>query len=142
MDVIRRNTDYGLRAMVNLASRPPREAVSAKVLAAEEEVSYQLICKLLQKLQRAGFIKSMMGPSGGYRMAKPPSEITLGEVVDLLQGPVVINRCVVDDDACSRQHTCVVSASLRKIQRDLENYMTTVTLEQLVKENQAQAEKG
>jgi Rrf2 family protein len=142
MDVIRRNTDYGLRAMVNLASRAPREAVSAKVLAAQEEVSYQLICKLLQKLQRAGFIKSMMGPSGGYRMAKLPSEITLGEIVDLLQGPVVINRCVVDDDACSRQHTCVVSESLRKIQRELENYMTTVTLEQLVKENKAKAEKG
>ena len=128
MDVIRRNTDYGLRAMINLASRAPREAVSAKVLAAQEEVSYQLICKLLQKLQRAGYIKSLMGPSGGYRMAKPPSEVTLGEIVELLQGPVKINRCVTDDEACSRQHTCVVSESLKRIQRDLEKYMTTVTL--------------
>jgi Rrf2 family protein len=142
MDVIRRNTDYGLRAMINLASRPPREAVSAKVLAAQEEVSYQLICKLLQKLQRAGFIKSMMGPSGGYRMAMPASDITLGQIVQLLQGPVMINRCVSDEEACSRQHTCVVSESLRKIQRDLEKYLANVTLEQLVKENKAKTKKS
>jgi Rrf2 family protein len=142
MDVIRRNTDYGLRAMINLAGRAPREAVSAKVLAEQEEVSYQLICKLLQKLQRAGYIKSLMGPSGGYRMAKPASEVTLGEIVDLLQGPVVINRCVIDDDACSRKHSCVVSASLRKIQRELEGYLSNVTLAQLVKENKKQAKKS
>jgi len=142
MDVIRRNTDYGLRAMINLAGRAPREAVSAKVLAQQEEVSYQLICKLLQKLQRAGYIKSLMGPSGGYRMAKLPSEVTLGEIVDLLQGPVKINRCLSDEEACSRQHTCVVSESLKKIQRDLEKYMTTVTLEQLVNEKKSQAKKS
>ena len=135
MDVIRRNTDYGLRAMLNLASRPPREAVSAKVLAAQEEVSYQLICKLLQKLQRAGFIKSMMGPSGGYKMAKPPSEITLGDVVGVMQGPVTINRCVTGDDKCPRQPGCVISARLKEIQRALEECLETVTLEQLVNEN-------
>ena len=139
MDVIRRNTDYGLRAMVNLAERYGQGTVSAKDLAAQEEVPYQLICKLLQKLQRAGFIRSLMGPSGGYKMAKPPSEVTLGDVVEVLQGQVIINRCVLDD-GCSRKHTCVVSASLRKIQKELENYMETVTLEQLIKESKA--EKG
>ena len=135
MDVIRRNTDYALRAMVNLAGRYGQGAVSARVIAEQEDVSYQLVCKLLQKLQMAGFIRSMMGPSGGYKMAKPPSEITLGEVVDVMQGPVVINRCVTGDDSCPRQPGCGVSSSLRKIQKTLEEYLATVTLEQLLNEN-------
>jgi Rrf2 family iron-sulfur cluster assembly transcriptional regulator len=135
MDVIRRNTDYALRAMVHMAENYGKGYVSAKVLAKKEDISYQLVCKLLQRLHRGGFVKSLMGPSGGYTLARNPSEITLASVVDVLQGPVTINRCVGNDESCQRKSTCAVSSSLQKIQRTLDEYMEKVTLEQLLKEN-------
>lgn len=135
MDIIRRNTDYALRAMVTLAAAYGGKPISARALAQQEDVSYQLICKLLQRLNNAGFVRSLMGPLGGYRLAKPPSEITLADLIEVLQGPVSINRCVQSDDACPRKPNCAVSATLQKIQKTLEDYLTNITLEKLVNEN-------
>ena len=135
MDVIRRSTDYALRAMVTLAAAYGGKPISARVLAKQEDVSYQLICKLLQRLHNAGYVRSLMGPSGGYRLAKAPSEITLAEIVNTLQGPVTINRCVQEDDSCPRKPSCAISATLQKIQKTLEDYLTNITLEKLLEEN-------
>ena len=135
MDVIRRNTDYALRAMVTLAAAYGGKPISARALAKQEDVSYQLICKLLQRLHNAGYVRSLMGPSGGYRLAKAPSEITLGDIIETLQGTVTINRCVHDEDPCPRKSTCTVSSKIREIQKTLEDYLNNITLEDLLEEN-------
>lgn len=135
MDVIRRNTDYALRAMVRLAQGFGGDAVSARTLADDSSVSYQLMCKLLQKLQGAGFLSSSMGPAGGYRLVKNPAEINLAEVVEIIQGPVIIIGCVAKDTRCPCKGTCSISPNLAKIQKQLEEYLQSVTLKQLVDES-------
>jgi len=136
MDVIRRNTDYALRAMVTLAVAYGDKPISARELAQQEDVAYQLICKLLQRLHNAGYVRSLMGPAGGYRLAKAPSEITLADIVNVLQGPVMLNRCVQPAESCPRKPSCVVSAKLQEIQKTLDDYLSSITLEQLIEENE------
>lgn len=142
MDVIRRNTDYALRAMVNLAGRYGKGAISARVLSEQEGVSYQLTCKLLQKLSSAGFVTSTMGPSGGYELCKTPAEITLADVVFAVQGPVTINRCVLSDDKCPRKSGCAISLNLVKMQQGLEDYLNGVTLQMLLEQSKEIELKG
>lgn len=132
MDVIRRNTDYALRLMINLSKNFGKRPVSSKILAEKEDVSYQLTCKLMQKLSTAGLVKSQMGPKGGFSLDKKPSEITLAAVVNVIQGPVIINRCLLGIGICPRQSKCPVSKRLAELQEYIGRFFKSITLSQFL----------
>lgn len=135
MDVIKRNTDYALRAILHLARNYGGESISSRVLADAEDVPYELLCKLMQKLNGAGLVKSEMGPKGGFSLNRLPEEITLRDVVATIQGPISINRCLVKSDVCERQYCCVLSRKLAGLQEQVDEYLGGVTLGDFLKEN-------
>ena len=132
MEIIRRNTDYAIRAMVNLANKWQGEPVSARQIADEEKFSYQLACKLLQNLHSAGLVKSEMGARGGYVLGKASSEISLGDIVELIQGPVRLNRCVVNGCCCDKP-LCPIRGKLVALQGQLDAFLGNLTLADVVK---------
>ena len=132
MDVIRRNTDYAIRLVINLVEDHGKGPKSARQLSDEESVVYGLACKLLQKLSTAEIVKSTMGPKGGFEMAKEPGQISLLEVVGAIQGPVVLNSCLNAGYICSRQQKCAVNMELAKLQKQIEDYLANVKLDSLL----------
>ncbi len=133
MNIVRQNTDYAFRALVNLARCYGRDVISTKVLAEEEDISYQFACKILQKLQGAGLVKSTMGPKGGYYLSKPPARVSLLEVIEAIQGRVSLNKCLLADDACKRKPNCGVSEKLAELQEHVESFLRDVTLDEFIK---------
>ena len=132
MDILRRNTDYALRLMVALASKYDGNALSTKALVKETIVPYQLACKLLQRLQKAGLVQSTMGPKGGFTLTKSPKKINLWNVIDVIQGKVNMNRCLLGDFKCQRRANCTIHGKLAELQQQIKNSLTATTLDELL----------
>lgn len=133
MDVLRRNTDYALRMMVNLAIRFNGEFISARELASDGNLSYQLGCKILQKLHKANLVKSNMGTKGGFALSRKPSEITLLEIITVLQGGIRLNRCLLGGEGCEFEPECEISTKLDCLQLYMDGYLGGITLEEILR---------
>ena len=141
MDIVRRNTDYALRAMLNLAGHYGNGTVSAREVARQGGIPYQLACKLLQRLGKAKLIKSSMGPKGGFSLSKEPSKISLLQVIETIQGPVRLNRCLLSMKGCPRQRGCPVKPKLAELQKTIGDYLGSIKLDELVKTSRVKTKR-
>ena len=132
MDIIRRNTDYALRAMVHLAHCYGNGPESTKTIATEENISYQLCCKLMQRLNKAGLVRSCMGVRGGFELSSEPARIDLLKIVEAVQGPLTMNRCVLGKNVCENQKSCPVRMKLGELQRNMTDYLASTSLQDLL----------
>ena len=131
MDIIRRNTDYALRAAVELADRFGYEPVATRQIADRRKIPYQLACKLLQRLHKAGIVKSEMGPAGGFVLGRNPSKITVQQVVEAVQGPVRLSRCLVSKKFCELSRCCTITPELGRLQSKINKFLNGLTLKKL-----------
>jgi Rrf2 family protein len=133
MNVLRQETDYALRLIALLSGPKDGEvqSVSTRVLAEQAGVSYEFACKILQKLHDAGLIKSVMGPKGGYQLNKAAKDITLLEVVTAVQGSLNVNGCLL---GCERKNACPLSGKMEELQKQMEDFLTNISLEEAIKE--------
>jgi Rrf2 family iron-sulfur cluster assembly transcriptional regulator len=141
MDIVRRNTDYALIAMIHLARNYENGPVSSRTIADEEKVPYQLMCKLMQKLNNAGLVTSYMGPKGGFGLSREPSEINILEVIETIQKPISLNRCLLAGDICPRQKQCPVRPKLIDLQEYIGRYLSNITLDELALDKSKRAKK-
>jgi len=123
--------------MVNLARHYQNGSAPARTLAAQEHIPYQLTCKLMQKLHSVRLVESCMGPKGGFRLRKKPSKISVLEIIELIQGPLALNRCLLRVDACPRQRSCAVRVKLAELQRYISNRLSDIKLDDLVRNRSA-----
>jgi len=130
MDIIRRNTDYALRAVVALSQQLDK-AVSTKAIADSQNIPYQLACKLLQRLHNAGIVKSTMGPSGGFTLGKSSSKITVRQIVEAIQGPLSLSPCLAKGGFCGLSKNCPINPELCRLQKKINVFLDNLSLERL-----------
>lgn len=132
MDIIKRNTDYALRILSELVNGPNRQRIlSARHLSDVLHIPYPITCKLLQKLQDHEITASIMGPKGGYTLARPPAQISFLEVIEAIQGPIHMNRCFFSHFQCPLKERCPLREKLGKIHDDILLSLKTTTLEEI-----------
>jgi Rrf2 family protein len=118
--------------MLGLAGDNGQKPVSARQLAKEQDIPYQLACKILQKLHKAKLVESCMGPNGGFRLSRESSKISLLDIIAAIQGPVRLNRCLLSVSKCQRRPKCAVSKRLAELQRHIDGYLGQTTLDELL----------
>src|SRR3712207_5998414 len=91
-------SDYGARAMIDLARRYGDGPVQSAEIAARESIPEAYLEQLLTSLRKAGLVRSSRGPRGGHELARPPSAITVGDVVHALEGPFLSLDCLGEPD--------------------------------------------
>lgn len=133
--LLTRKSDYALVALAGLA-RVGTQACSARDLAEQLRLPLPVLRNILKLLTNRGFLISTRGPSGGYRLARSPSEITLAQVFEVIEGPVQLARCcpVVpgeEEATCRLEPSCQIKGSIRKVHESLVQFLDQVTLAQI-----------
>jgi Rrf2 family protein len=132
MEVIKRNTDYALRAMLGLGENYGNGVLSVRKLSEDKKIPYPLACKLMQKLQKNKLVTSSPGPAGGYCLVKAPGEISILEVVEAIQGPVYFNLCLNGKFNCELSDNCLLQNKLEKLQRQTNESLRSTKLDELL----------
>ena len=109
---------YGLRAMVNIAMAKDKGAISIKEISEAEGISGVYLEQLLGKLRRRNLLKSVRGPAGGYILSREPSDITVGDIVKILEGSITPVDCASGREGwktvCQRKETCVAKTLMMR----------------------------
>lgn len=117
---------YGLTVMIELAKRTGEGPVSLKTIAGENNLSEHYLEQLVPPLRNAGLVKSVRGAYGGYMLAKAPTEITAGDIIRVLEGPITPVEGIEEEEP-------VKQALWIRIRDAVKNVLDTTTLEDLSK---------
>ena len=129
-----KRADYGLMAIHFIAVHDDLGAVNAKRIAEEFSIPQELMAKILQRLAKERLIVSQNGPKGGYVLSRRPAEISVGEVIRALEGPISIVSCLEDDD-CPQMERCSLRRPVQKIQVAITQMLDSMSLAELTSED-------
>ena len=131
---------YGVRAMYDLAICFGEGPTAGKDIARRQSISLPYLDQLMSRLRRAGLVKSVRGPQGGYLLAKSPFRIRVGDIVRAVEGPMQFSYCLEDSGAartCARAETCVSRILMKRLNSMIMAALDKVTLKDLCKEAKA-----
>ncbi len=125
-------TDYGIVLLARLARDSSAEPQNARDLAAHSELPVPMVSKVLKALAKEGLLVSHRGSKGGYRLAREPEELTVAEMIRVLEGPVGLTDCAIGPALCEHETMCAVRQPWQMISRVVEQALEDITLADLV----------
>ena len=127
--------DYALRIILYLAGLKEGCKADSATIAEVQKIPQRFNIKIMRKLTMAGIIKSYKGVKGGYALAKPPAEITLLDVVEVIDGDINLNKCMNDSCDCTRieKRQCPIHKELADINEYINQRLKSINFEYLLK---------
>ena len=122
---------YGVKAMVDLAINYGEQPVSIKSISERQNISEYYLEQLFSSLRRAKLIKSVRGAQGGYILNRAPEEITIQDVLDVLEGPIEVSNCL-EDGACNNIDCCATRLLWKKLKNSIDSVTSSITLQDIV----------
>jgi Rrf2 family protein len=128
---ITRQADYAVRAMTYLAQLGPDQRAATGQIAQEKSIPPSFLAKIVSQLSVAGLLQTSRGARGGVSLAKPPDAITLLDVVEAIDGPILLNDCVNDMSSCTYTEDCPLKEVWCDAQKMLVNHLAKANFAQL-----------
>lgn len=128
---VTRLTDYATVVLTVLAARP-EDVLSAADLAERAGLETPTVSKVLKPLAQANLVEGFRGAHGGYRLTRPPQQISLIEIVEAMEGPLAMTECSLDEHLCGIAHQCGVRANWRRINDVVASALASVSLAQML----------
>ena len=128
---------YGLRALIDLGIHSETEAVSLQSIADRENISMSYLEQLMAMLKKSGMVTSSRGAFGGYRLAKAAEEISVGDILRVLEGSLDAAACpgTENDGTCQGADVCVAKIVWKRINDSITNAVDTLMLSELIQES-------
>jgi Rrf2 family protein len=128
---ITRQADYAVRAVLYLAQLPAGERASTAQIARDEKIPLTFLAKIVSQLSAAGILRATRGAHGGVTLARPSAEISLLEIVEAIDGPVMLSECTLNADTCGFSENCVVRVVWCATRADLVERLSAARFDQL-----------
>ncbi|MBD5509525.1 MAG: Rrf2 family transcriptional regulator [Lachnospiraceae bacterium] len=124
---------YALRLMLDLAIHDTGEPTRIRDIAARQEISEKYLEQIISTLNKAGYVRSIRGPQGGYHLVKKPEQYTVGMILRLTEGSLAPVACLEDEvNLCERQEGCVTLRLWQMLDQAISQVVDKVTLADLV----------
>lgn len=123
---------YALRLMIDLTLHDNGEYIALKDVSSRQNISVKYLEQIVSALSRAGLLKSVRGPQGGYKLSKRPGEITAGDVLRITEGSLSPIPCLENDNnVCEHYHECTTVDFWSGLYKTINDYVDSVSLEEL-----------
>ena len=123
---------YALRIMIDMAEQEPNVAVPLKDIANRQALSLKYLESIMPNLKEHGLVTAVAGKGGGYKLTKPASEYTVGEILRVSEDQIAPVACLNDGFVCTRADTCKTLPMWRKLDSVISDYLDTVKLTDLL----------
>jgi len=123
---------YGTRMMLDLAAHYDEGPVQIGDISRRENISVKYLEQLIIPLKKARLIESARGPKGGHMLTKPPEEITIGEIVRVLEGGIDLTHCIENPDVCEKTHSCLTRTVWEDATRAMYERLDASTLANII----------
>ncbi|MHB0858604.1 MAG: RrF2 family transcriptional regulator [Anaerolineae bacterium] len=135
-----RGADYGTRGILYLAKLPFTSIVLVGDIAAAEGLPESYMAKIFQDLAKDGLVRSHRGARGGFSLARPAEQITLRQVIEAIEGPIALNRCLNPWEGCDKSDSCAIRPVLAEAQAQMLAVLDATSLKALAEQDgEAQA---
>ncbi len=128
---INRETDYAIRVILALAELPRGEVIPSAVIRKEMHLPEALSLQIISRLSNLDLINTYPGRKGGIELAHPPAEISLLEVIQAMEGPIIVSDCLQDGHECVLAPECPVQRYWIELQGRIEQDLGRVNFQQL-----------
>jgi Rrf2 family protein len=125
---VSRAVEYGVQGLMALARHALGTVVMIDEVSREENIPKSFLAKIFQNLAKAGIVKSVRGTGGGFALCKSPEEITVLDVIQAIEGPIALQRCLEIGGSCEQMETCALCALLSEAQDRLKETFAATTL--------------
>lgn len=123
---------YGTRMMLDLAQHQGEGPVQIGEIAKRQDISVKYLEQLIIPLKKANYINSIRGPRGGHMLAIPPEKITVGEIVNILEGGIDLTDCLGNPEICPRAEHCVTRDIWAETTKAIYDKLNSITLAKMI----------
>jgi len=129
---------YGVRAVFEVARHYGKGPITIKEIADRQGISFSYLEQILHKLGKAGLIESVRGPGGGYLLARKPQELTIGDIVRVLEGPIALSHCLEPGESsdCCQADDCVAKLVWARVGAKIEEALDSISFDDLLQQYQ------
>src|SRR4030042_5019444 len=139
---ITRSEEYGLKGVLFLAGKGPEKVYLVSEISREQNIPETFLAKIFQRLSKAGLLRSIRGAKGGFSLGRPAREITMKEIIEVLEGPIALNRCLLRKGECKEERHCPLHEVWEEAQQRIVEILDKTTVEDLVNRMTRSGRKG
>jgi Rrf2 family iron-sulfur cluster assembly transcriptional regulator len=142
MQSITRTGEYGLRGLLFLTKQPTDRLFLVSEVSKAQRITKTYLAKIFQRLSKTGLLKSTRGLNGGFNLGKPAKEITMKQVIEALEGPIVLKRCLLRQGECDEEESCPLHEVFEEAQEKFLEVLDRTTIEDLARQDIRNERRG